>query len=130
MNYLPQILIGFMLMYLLFQMLPLLRARLLRGKPAPDLAGLIDPRLLGEERLLFYFSSPRCYMCRSMTPIIERLALQHANIVKVDVSESIELASKFGVMGTPTLVLVRDGKVDRMLVGAKSEKLVRALLEK
>ena len=68
-------------------------------------------------------------MCRSMTPIIERLALQHANIVKVDVTESSELASKFGVMGTPTLVLVRDGKVDRMLVGAKSEKIVRALLE-
>lgn len=129
MNYIPKILIGLMLAYLLFQMLPLLRARLQRGKPAPELTGLIDPKLLSEERLLFYFSSPSCYMCRSMTPIIERLALQHANIVKVNVSESIELATKFGVMGTPTLVLVRGGKIERMLVGAKSEKLVRSLLE-
>ncbi len=129
MNYLPHILIGFMLVFVLFQMLPLLRARLMRGKPVPDLAGLIDPRLLGEERLLFYFSSPRCIMCRSMTPIIERLAAQHDNIVKVDVSETLELANKFGVMGVPTLVLVRAGKVDRMLMGAKSEKQVRALLE-
>ncbi len=129
MNYIPKILIGLMLVYLLFQMLPLLRARLQRGKPAPDLTGLIDSKLLDEERLLFYFSSPSCYMCRSMTPIIEQLALQHTNIVKVNVSESIELASKFGVMGTPTLVLVRGGKVERMLVGAKSEKRVRALLK-
>ena len=129
MNYLPHILIGFMLVFVLFQMLPLVRAQLMRGKPVPDLAGLIDPELLGEERLLFYFSSPRCTMCRAMTPVIERLAAQHANIIKVDVSKTVELASKFDVMGTPTLVLVRAGKVDRMLVGAKSEKVVRALLE-
>ena len=130
MAYLPHILIGLLLVFVLFQMLPLVRAFLMRGKPAPDLAGLIDARLLGEERLLFYFSSPRCPMCRSMNPVIERLAAQHDNIIKVDVSETIELARKFGVMGTPTVVLVRNGKVDRMLVGAKSEKQVRALLEK
>jgi thioredoxin 1 len=129
MSYLPFILIGFILVFLALQLLPLARAYLMRGKPAPDLAGLIDPKLLGAKRLLFYFSSPRCAMCRSMTPVIERLAAQHANLVKVDVSETIELAEKFGVMGTPTLVLVRAGKVERMLVGAKSEKQVRSLLE-
>jgi thioredoxin 1 len=128
MSYLPHILIGLMLVFVLFQMLPLVRAYMMRGKPMPDVAGLIDAGLLGEERLLFYFTSPRCPMCRSMTPVIERLAAQHANIIKVDVSESMALARKFGVMGTPTLVLVRAGKVDRMLVGAKSEKQVRALL--
>jgi thioredoxin 1 len=129
MNYLPHILIGFMLVFLLLQMLPLVRAFLVRGKPMPDLAGLIDAKLLGEERLLFYFSSPHCSMCRSMTPIIERLTAEYGNIIKVNVSQTTELARKFGVMGTPTLVLVRDGKVDSMLVGAKSEKRVRALLE-
>ena len=129
MDYLPHVLIGLMLVFVLFLMLPLARAYLMRGKPMPDVAGLIDGRLLEEGRLLFYFSSPRCPMCRSMTPVIERLAAQHANIIKVDVSENIDLARKFGVMGTPTVVLVRAGKVDRMLVGAKSEKRVRALLE-
>lgn len=128
MTYLPHVLIGLMLVFVLFQMLPLVRAYMMRGKPMPDVAGLVDAGLLGEERLLFYFSSPHCPMCRSMTPVIERLAAQHANIIKVDVSGSMALARKFGVMGTPTLVLVRAGKVDRMLVGAKSEKQVRALL--
>jgi thioredoxin 1 len=121
--------IGLMTVFVLFQMLPLLRARLIRGKPAPDLAGLVDPKLLGEERLLFYFTSPRCIMCRSMTPVIERLAAQRDYIIKVDVSETLDLANKFGVMGTPTLVLLRAGRVERMLVGAKSEKQVLALLE-
>ena len=128
MSYLPHVLIGLMLVFLLFQMLPLVRALLMRGKPTPDLTGLIDPMLLGEERLLFYFSSPHCAMCRSMTPMIDRLAAQHGYIVKVDVSETTELARKFGVMGTPTLVLMRAGKIDRMLLGAKSEKTVRGLL--
>ena len=129
MSYLTAILIGIMLLFLVLQLLPLVRAFRIRGRPAPDLSGLVDPKLLKAEPLLFYFFSPGCGMCRSMTPFIDKLALRHANLVKVDVSETTELAGKFGVMGTPTLVLIRAGKVEQMLVGAKSEKRVLAMLE-
>jgi len=128
MDYLPLVLATIMLAFLGVQLFPLLRARLVRGKPAPDLAGLVDSAHLSRPQLLFYFSSPRCVMCRPMTPIIGRLVEERDDVILVDVSETLELARRFGVMGTPTLVLVRDGKVDRMLVGAKSEKQIRALL--
>jgi thioredoxin 1 len=129
MNYAPYLIGGLMSAFFLFRLLPFLRARRMRGKPAPTLDGLIDAKYADRDRLLFYFTSPHCMMCRTVTPVVNSLAATHDNVITVDVSQSVELARKFGVMGTPTLVLVRDGKVERMLVGAKSESTIRALLD-
>ncbi len=39
-----------------------------------------------------------------------------------------EVAMAFGVMGTPTLVLVLDGKIDQTRVGAQHPAAIEALL--
>ncbi len=107
--------------------LPFLRARFMRGKPAPDLSGLL-PDTHGQA--LLYFFSNSCGMCKSMTPVIDRLAQGDPHVVKLDVLKSIDMARRFKVMGTPTTVLVRDGKVEKMWVGVKSEAELRRALEK
>ena len=97
--------------------LPYVRARGMVGKPAPRFA---DHELPAGERALIYFFSKSCGMCRSMTPQIEHLARDHANVFLIDVVGAPELARSFAVMGTPTTVLVRDGKIERVWVGSLS----------
>ena len=113
--------------FLLF-VVPRLRGRLMHGRPAPDLTGLVDERLLARERLVFYFTSPDCGTCRPMVMFIDRLVAEHDNLIKVDITRDVALAHAFGVIITPTLILVRNGMVEQVLVGGRSEKKVRALL--
>ncbi len=104
--------------------LPFVRARGMVGKPAPRFA---DHELPAGERALVYFFSKSCGMCRSMTPQIEHLARDHANVFLVDVAGAPELARSFAVMGTPTTALVRAGKVERVWVVSLSPAQLRGV---
>jgi thioredoxin 1 len=100
------------------------RARALEGQAAPQVEG--EPPAAG--RRLYYFFSPSCGPCRRMSPVIDALRAADRDVVSVDVSQDLEIARKFGVMGTPTLVLVDAGQVAKVLVGAQSEAQINALL--
>jgi thioredoxin-like negative regulator of GroEL len=63
-----------------------------------------------------------------MAMFIGRLVAEHDNLIKVDIARDVALAHAFGVIITPTLILVRNGMVEQVLVGGRSEKKVRALL--
>lgn len=112
--------------FLGFQALPFLRARRMLGRPAPRFAAYDLPP--GECALVYFFSKS-CGMCRSMTPQIGQLALHYPNVFQIDVAEAPELARSFGVMGTPTTVLVRDGTVEKVWIGSASQEQLRRVLE-
>ena len=114
---------------LFMQVFPFLRARRMRGQPAPSLDAVLHEGQRGLSRYLVYFWAPSCGMCRNMTPIIERLAHENPSVVAVDASRHVDLALACGVMGTPTLVLIENGRIEAMQVGARSEAQIRALLE-
>ncbi len=115
-------------LFLLMQIIPLIRARQARGKAVPELDALLTDAQRGQPRLLVYFWSPACGMCRPMTPVIDKLAAEQANVVKVNVAETTELARRVGIMGTPSLALIEGGTVSKVMVGARSEHQIRALL--
>jgi thioredoxin 1 len=77
---------------------------------------------------LFYFYSPGCGPCRSMTPLVDKLASQSDVITKVDISQDPELASRFGIRATPTTVLVEDNTIKEVRLGAQSQKQLQKLL--
>ncbi|ROR35045.1 thioredoxin family protein [Inmirania thermothiophila] len=79
-------------------------------------------------RRLYYFHSPRCGPCRGVTPVVARLAAERGDVELVDVSAEPETARRFGVLATPAFVLVEGGRVVQVLVGAQSERRLRALL--
>ena len=69
-----------------------------------------------------------CAPCRQVTPIVERLGREMAGkvkVVKVDVDRSPKTASRFGVMGVPTLLLLREGREVDRIVGALPEDQLR-----
>ena len=66
-----------------------------------------------------------CGPCKMQLPIIEEFSGEmegKATIGKVNVDEDLELAPSFGIQSIPTLILFKDGKPVKKLVGLHSKE--------
>ncbi|MDK2821071.1 MAG: thioredoxin 1 [Clostridia bacterium] len=74
-----------------------------------------------------------CGPCQMMAPVLEELADDedcNAKIVKVNVDENQELASKYGIMSIPTMVIFKESQEIGRVVGyMPKEKLKEKLKE-
>ncbi len=118
---------GTVLFFTFLQVFVLLKMKARKGKAAPQLEGKAGRLLTGKGKVLFYFYSPSCRACRPMTPIVRRLAESDRRVLLVDVTQDATTAQKFGVMATPSLVLVEGGRIAEFLVGFQPEERLRAL---
>jgi len=74
------------------------------------------------------FWAPWCGPCKMQLPIVEELAGElagQATIGKINVDEEPELASQFGVMSIPTLILFKDGQPVDKMVGLQSKDALK-----
>jgi thioredoxin 1 len=74
-----------------------------------------------DKPVLVDFWAPWCGPCRMVGPILEEIAAEEASrikIVKVNVDENQQYASKLGVFNIPTMVLYKDGEPVDKIVGA------------
>nr|WP_026690589.1 thioredoxin [Alteribacter aurantiacus] len=79
------------------------------------------------------FWAPWCGPCKMIAPVLEELDAEmgdKAQIVKLDVDENQETASKFGVMSIPTLLVFKDGEVVDQVVGFQPKEALAELLNK
>lgn len=80
--------------------------------------------------IVVMFSTSRCGPCRMLQPVMDGLAAEAlgVSVAKVLLDEDAEaLASKFGIVTVPTLVLFRDGKqVGHPLIGFRGKKDVKS----
>ena len=66
-----------------------------------------------------------CGPCKMQLPIIEEFSSEmegKATVGKVNVDEQLELAQNFGIQSIPTLILFKDGKPVKKLVGLHSKE--------
>ena len=67
-----------------------------------------------------------CGPCRTIAPILERLAVTYAGrlkVVKVDVDRSPKTSARFRASSIPMLLLLRNGRVLETIVGAQPERV-------
>lgn len=130
MTWILLVLIGVLSLLVGFQLFALVRARMARGRQVEGLTGELGRAVGSGSKVLAYFWSPSCGSCRAQNPVIDRLQKEFPNIVKVNIAEDMAPARALGVMGTPSLVLIAEGKVQEFLVGVYSETKLRALLSR
>jgi thioredoxin 1 len=124
------IILGIVLLFIALQMVPRLISASKKGKDAPELSGSYSRAVKkSNQPSLFYFYSPQCGACKPMTPIIDKMADRYRNLFKVNVANDMDTARKFGVMGTPSIVLVKEGKIQEFLVGPQPEDKIVDLLK-
>ena len=77
------------------------------------------------------FYADWCGPCRMMAPILEAVAAEKEDLLvaKVNVDENAELASRYGVMSIPTLVVLEDGEEIKRIVGARPKEALLSEIE-
>ena len=83
-----------------------------------------------EKTVLLDFWAPWCAPCSMVVPIIEEIANERPDIKvgKINVDEQPELASKFGIMSIPTLVVMKNGKIVQQVSGARPKNAILEML--
>jgi putative thioredoxin len=79
------------------------------------------------------FWAPWCGPCRSLLPIVTKLAQEYGGqfvLAKINIDEQPDLAGHFGVRSVPTVKLIRHGEVVDEFLGALPENAVRAFIDK
>lgn len=78
------------------------------------------------------FWAPWCVPCKITRPLLEKLAEEfkdRVSFVAINADDSPELASRYMVLGIPTVIALRDGKEEARLAGAQGQRPYRALFE-
>ncbi|SDJ64784.1 thioredoxin [Salimicrobium halophilum] len=79
------------------------------------------------------FWAPWCGPCKMIAPVLEEIDEEmndDVKIVKLNVDENQETASKFGVMSIPTLLLFKNGEVVDQVVGFQPKEQLTEVIKK
>ena len=86
--------------------------------------------LKSEKPVLVDFYADWCGPCNTMAPVIEELATEldgKAKVGKINVDDNPDIAVEYNVMSIPTLIIFKNGKEEKRLVGLRDKEELLSL---
>ena len=86
-----------------------------------------------EKPVLLDFYADWCMPCKMMAPVVEKLAEKYDGKVKVgkcNIDEENRIASQYGIMSIPTMMIFVGGEIKETVIGAVSQKELEEKIDK
>lgn len=82
--------------------------------------------------VLIDFWAEWCGPCKMLTPVIEELAAEYGEtvkIAKVNVDQQPSLAARYGIRSIPTIIIFKGGEIAEQMVGMQAKEALKAKLD-
>lgn len=86
--------------------------------------------LESDKTVILDFWASWCGPCKMVAPVLEKIATDRSDVkvCKVNVDEQPELATQFGIMSIPTLIIYKSGQITNKAIGYMPEAEILKLL--
>jgi len=84
-----------------------------------------------EKPVLVDFYATWCGPCKTLSPVLDQMKetyLGKAEIVKIDIDENFELASKYNIRSVPTIMIFKNGEIIKTMNGFQGKAKVEEML--
>lgn len=106
----------------------------MEGKPLEIIDSQFQGEVLGAPvPVLVDFWAPWCGPCRMVAPVLEEVARDYTGkikVVKLNVDENPDAASRFGIMSIPTMILFKEGSAVEKIIGFRKKEELAGIIDR